>query len=133
MRVLVFGTFDLLHAGHENLFAQARGLAPDVELHAVIARDATVRSVKARHAVHSETERLARVGNHVDHAHLGEHGDRYAVIERIRPDVIALGYDQTHFVDALERELEARGLSPRIIRLEPFEPDRFKTSLLRDT
>lgn len=135
MRVLVFGTFDLLHAGHVSLFAQARSLGSDddpVELHAVIARDATVEKVKGRAPDHDERERLRRVSDYVDSAHLGSLGDKYAIIEVVEPDVIALGYDQTHFLDKLPEELEKRGLHPRIVRLEAHEPDRFKTSLLRD-
>ena len=35
--VMVFGTFDYLHAGHENLFSQARELGSEIV--AIIARD----------------------------------------------------------------------------------------------
>lgn len=135
MRVLVFGTFDLLHAGHASLFSQARALGSEddpVELHAVIARDATVEKLKGRAPEHDENERMRRVSDYVDAVHLGSLGDKYAVIETVRPDVIALGYDQTHFLDRLPEELEKRGLHPRIVRLEAHDPDRFKTSKLRD-
>jgi FAD synthetase len=131
MRVLVFGAFDLLHPGHLSLFEQARALHPDAELHAVVARDATVHVLNGVAPLDDETQRLRSVAEHVDHAHLGSYGDKYALIESIRPDIIALGYDQTHYVGRLRFELAARGLEPRIVRLKAYLPEVFKSSSLR--
>ena len=44
-RIMVFGTFDIIHAGHEDLFRQARALAEDPHLIVSVARD----SAAARH------------------------------------------------------------------------------------
>lgn len=131
MRVLVFGTFDLLHEGHKSLFEQARSLAPRVELHAVVARDDTVRDVKGYVPTHDERTRLLAVSEYVDHVHLGREGDKYAIIEEIDPQIIALGYDQTHFVEGLDRAIASRNLNSTVVRLEAFRPDVFKTSLIR--
>jgi cytidyltransferase-like protein len=46
IRVMVFGTFDYLHAGHENLFIQARELGDEIV--AIIARDKTSVISKAK-------------------------------------------------------------------------------------
>jgi glycerol-3-phosphate cytidylyltransferase-like family protein len=46
--------------------------------------------------------------------------------------VIVLGYDQLAFTEALADELARRGLSARIERAEPFEPERYHSSLLRE-
>ncbi|MFT4307808.1 MAG: adenylyltransferase/cytidyltransferase family protein [Candidatus Woesearchaeota archaeon] len=131
MRVLVFGTFDLLHPGHLSVFEQARALHDRVELHAVVARDATVEVVKGLAPVDDENERVKNVASFVDRAHLGSFGDKYVLIEQIRPDIIALGYDQTHFVDSLQSVLASRGFEPRIVRLKAYMPEIFKSSLLR--
>ena len=54
--VMVFGTFDYLHAGHENLFIQAKELGN--EIIAIIARDKTVKTIKGNLPDHNEKERL---------------------------------------------------------------------------
>ena len=131
MRILVFGTFDLLHPGHISLFEQARELHDGAELHAIVARDATVHVVKGLAPVDDENERVKNVASFVDRAHLGYFGDKYALIEQIRPDIIALGYDQKHFVSSLRGALASRGLEPRIVRLKPYMPEIYKSSLLR--
>lgn len=132
VHVLVFGTFDVLHPGHRNFFQQARALGD--KLSVVVARDKTVRTVKGFQPEQNETERLQAVAAcpEVDQAVLGrEDQDKYAIIEQIRPDIIALGYDQAHFAERLPQELLARGLSARIIRLKPYKPEQYKSSLLR--
>lgn len=131
MKVLVFGTFDNLHPGHADFFRQAKLLGD--ELHVVVARDATVLSTKKRAPDQDEAARQLAVRQHplVTKAHLGKLGDKYAVIEEIQPDVIALGYDQTHFTDALAGELAKRGIHAKLVRLKSFHPDTYKSSLLR--
>jgi FAD synthetase len=130
--VLCFGTFDGLHPGHEHYFCQAKELGDRVVV--VVARDATVLDVKGQLPARYEGDRLAAVKAFpvVDEALLGNPGDKYAIIETVRPDIILLGYDQKAFTDKLVVELEARGLSPSVRRAKPFEPHRFKSSLLRE-
>jgi FAD synthetase len=132
MKVLVFGTFDGLHPGHMDLFRQAKDLGD--QLHIVVARDETVLATKKRSPVNSEQARLQQVQQALPMAivQLGNPGDKYAIVEAIRPDIIALGYDQKFFTEALESELLKRGLRPRIVRLKAFRPDQYKSSLLRE-
>lgn len=131
-RVLVFGTYDLLHKGHKFFLEQAA--ARGSSLSVVVSRDQTVRALKKRLPVHDECARkraLERVAV-VDEVLLGSLGDKYAVIERVSPDVIVLGYDQRFFVDSLESELAQRGVSCVVERVsKSFKPDVYKSSLLR--
>ena len=131
MRVLAFGTFDILHPGHEHYLQHAKALGD--ELFVVIARDETVHAVKNQVPYHSEDKRLAAVQAlpYVDHAVLGKPGDKYAIIEEIKPDIIALGYDQTAFIDGMIEALSARGLNPKIVRFSSFKPEEYKSSKLR--
>lgn len=131
-RVLVFGTFDLLHPGHLNMFEQAAALGE--ELFVVIALDETVQQVKNRKPHHNQDERLQAVSKLelVTKAQLGYPGDKFKVIEEIKPDIIALGYDQRSFTPELESELQKRGLKCEIIRLKPFEPETHKSSIYRN-
>ena len=55
-KVMVFGTFDILHPGHLNFFKQAREFGNF--LIAVIARDKTVLKIKGRLPKNNEKKRL---------------------------------------------------------------------------
>ncbi len=128
---LCFGTFDGLHAGHEDYFRQAKDLAD--ELYVVVARDGTVLDVKGNLPRSSQEERLHAVQEHplVDDARLGYEDDKFRVIEEVKPDIICLGYDQEAFTENIDAELARRGLSADIVRCEPYHPETFKSSLLR--
>jgi len=132
-RIMVFGTFDMIHKGHENFFKQARAFAPDPYLIASVARDEVVTRLKGRRPQHREDERLTMVAARLlaDKAVLG---DTVGYIEHIRahkPDVIALGYDQHgEYVEHLEEELQKAGLKTRVVRLKPYRPELYKTSKL---
>lgn len=130
MTVLCFGTFDGLHPGHDEYFRQAK--AHGDRLIVVVARDETVLAVKKHLPRINEDARLAAVQSHplVDEARLGLPGDKYKIIEDIRPDVIVLGYDQQAFTESLEDALRARGLSCRVVRAKAFKPEIYKSSKL---
>ena len=75
-KVLVFGTFDILHPGHKYFLKQAKEQAGYSEagyLVIVVARDLTVKQVKHEFPVNNETERLLQVQKleYVDKAMLG--------------------------------------------------------------
>lgn len=129
--VFVAGTFDHLHDGHRQFFAQANTLGDVI---AIVARDESVYRVKHRHPDESEKIRLARVTAepHVTAAQLGHPTDFLKSVEEVRPDIIALGYDQRTFdIHALRRELKRRGLEPTLVRLDAHRPEELKSSLLR--
>lgn len=130
-RLLMFGTFDILHPGHLKIFKDAACMADEV--YVVVARDKTVEEVKKRKTVYPEQERLAHVAAapHVTKALLGSLSDRYAVLDIIKPDIIALGYDQQFFIDKLEEELKKRGLKTRIVKLQAHMPHLYKSTRFR--
>jgi FAD synthetase len=130
-RVLAFGTFDIFHPGHEHYLKTAAALGD--ELYVIVALDETVAQVKGRLPHNSEQHRISAVAAlpYVTQALLGRKGDKYAIIKESSPDIIALGYDQTTFVERLEQELAACGLHPRIVRLEGLRPETYKSSKYR--
>ena len=130
---MVFGTFDVVHKGHEDFFRQARALAKGPFLIVSVARDAVAARVKGFSPRHHEAERLANVAAHplADKAVLGDEVGYIAHIRDAAPDIIALGYDQAgEYVENLERDLEEVGLKVRIVRMKPFKPELYKTSKL---
>ena len=129
--VLAFGTFDLLHPGHEHYLREARKLGD--RLVVVVARDSTVRRVKGHEPLQDERTRLAAVRRvwHVDETLLGGARDPFAVVRAVRPQVIALGYDQRHFTRGLAQKLVREKMRAKIVRIDAYRPERFKTSILR--
>jgi FAD synthetase len=103
--VLASGTFDLLHLGHVRFLEEAKKAGgKDAELIVIVARDSTVKARKRKKPVMSEDQRRALVESLkvVDEAILGlEDFSIDDVIEKIKPDVIAVGHDQ----DGIEREV----------------------------
>jgi len=130
-RVLVFGTFDRLHPGHINFFEQAKALGD--YLIAVVARDTTVNKVKGRFPKRSELLRLKAVKQckTVNEAALGNFGDPYAIIKKINPDIIALGYDQNSFTADLPDYIKKENLNIEIVRLRAYCPKTCKSSLMK--
>ncbi len=126
---MVFGTFDILHPGHINFLRQAKKHG---QLIAVIARDRTVKRLKGKKPIHNENLRLKLVERSglADKVILGSKTDKYAAIKKYRPNIIALGYDQTHFLDQLGNQIKKIKLNAKIIRLKPFRPNQYKTSLI---
>lgn len=129
--VMVFGTFDYLHAGHENLFKQARELGD--EIIAIVARDKTVNSIKGALPDHNEKLRLQNLKETewAEKAVLGDAKDKSKNIKVYRPDVIALGYDQFAFTYTLNQLLINLKLDATIVRLKPYRPGMYKSSLIK--
>ena len=129
-RVLVFGTFDILHPGHLHFLKLARKHGG--YLIASLARENYVRQIKGRAARHTETERkkLLEAIRFVDKVVLGSKTDYLKHIISQKPDVIALGYDQKAFTGRLKEKLASFGLKVKIVRLKSYKPQIYKSSKL---
>ncbi len=131
--ILVFGTFDLLHAGHRSFLQQAKRLGHFLIV--AVGRDHVVHRLKGQRPVHNERRRWRAVAKlpFVDRALLAPRDprQRFRFIARHRPHTIALGYDQTHYATNLAADLLRRGIRSRVVRLRPYRPHRFKTAILR--
>ncbi|MDO8428535.1 MAG: adenylyltransferase/cytidyltransferase family protein [Candidatus Diapherotrites archaeon] len=133
LRVLVFGTFDGLHAGHLVFLMQAKKLGN--KLIVVLARDLTVVKLKKMKPLRSEKVRALFLKNlpFVDQVVLGKDffKDKLKIVKEINPSIIALGYDQNVNMSDLKKELNLRSMFPKLVRLKPFKNKIFKTRKLR--
>lgn len=129
-RVMVFGTFDILHPGHINFLEQARKLGDFLIVS--IAREKNVKRIKGRRPYHSEKERKELLSSlkFVDKVAVGANKDYLNHIIKQKPDVIALGYDQKYYTDKLKEKLAQRGLKVKIVRLKSYKPNLYKSSKL---
>jgi FAD synthetase len=118
--VMASGTFDLLHMGHIFYLKEAKKLGD--KLIVVVARDETVKKLK-HEPITSEHLRLNLIKELkvVDEAYLGRKDDMYSIVEEIKPDVIALGFDQIHDKKEILEELNKRKVKTKIVRLPKFE------------
>jgi FAD synthetase len=130
--VLASGVFDLLHLGHVKFLEEAKKAGgKDAELLIIIARDSTVEKNKGRKPIISENQRRALVESLkvVDEAVLGfENFDMGNVIKRVKPDVIALGYDQTDMEKDVKKYVKRHRLNIKVIRIGKFEEDELDSS-----
>lgn len=131
-RVMVFGTFDIVHLGHRKFFSQARKLASNPYLIVSLARDRNVLRIKGRRPANNQFQRRLIVQSIplVDRAILGGYRDHLPHIVKEQPDIIALGYDQVAYVSGLRELLKQAGLKTKIVRLKAYKPHLYKTSLL---
>lgn len=130
--VLVFGTFDIVHLGHLNFFQQAKRLGE--KLVVVVARDSRVKRIKGKRPFNGEHERMELL-KHIDYigeVRLGDEKDVYKVVTQVKPDVIALGYDQSDFVQGLNEYIKKSKKKIRVVRLKPYKSNRYKTGKIKE-
>ncbi len=130
--VLASGVFDLLHYGHVKFLEEAKKLGGEnAKLVVVIARDSTVVKTKRRKPVVPENQRRKLVESLkvVDEAVLGmENFNLGDVIQNLRPNIIALGYDQTAMEKQVQEFINRKGLDIRVVRVGKFSADELDSS-----
>lgn len=122
VRVMATGVFDILHLGHMYFLKEAKKLGD--ELVVVVATDKTARQLK-HIPITPQEMRLEMVAElkPVDSAVLGYEDDRYRIVKELKPDIIALGYDQKHDEEKIKNDLKKLGMDIKVVRLQPFEHD----------
>lgn len=122
VKVMASGVFDILHPGHLHFLEEARKLGD--ELVVVVATDNTVRQRK-HEPITPQDMRLKMIAalRTVDKAVLGHDGDMFKIVEEMKPDIIALGFDQAYAEEELQGELTKRGLHVKLVRLPQLDHD----------
>lgn len=134
--VMAFGAFDLIHPGHLTYLKRARSLGD--RLMVVVARDRSIELLKHRMPVLGERARLEMVRSLrvVDRAVLGNRlskpKDRYNILKRYKPNVVAFGYDQRVDINGVKRWLRANRITAKVMHIRTSKnAGLFKSSKLR--
>lgn len=120
-RVVAQGTFDILHPGHLHYLRDAAGMGE--QLHVIVARSTNVTHKEPPVVPDEQRREMVAALKPVDEAHLGHPEDIFVPIERIDPDIIALGYDQHHDEEKLQRALAERGIDCEVRRASGLDRD----------
>ena len=126
MNILIAGTFDHFHIGHQWLCWSAYDISKDVTV--IVARDKTVKNIKQRETVNAETNRLKRVQAEfiaypTVKVRLGRvDADFQKTIQEENPDLIYLGYDQKFNPEIIKKQ----GI--QVKRCTAYKPEFFKSS-----
>ncbi|MEM0086707.1 MAG: adenylyltransferase/cytidyltransferase family protein [Candidatus Micrarchaeaceae archaeon] len=120
--MMATGVFDIINPGHIYFLKEAKKLGD--ELVVVVARDSTAKKLKHRPLMNEDTRlRIISVLNVVDSARLGDEDDIFKTVEEVKPDIIALGYDQKFDEKKIEKECLKRGLRVKVVRIGKYVGD----------
>lgn len=116
-KVVVAGSFELLHPGHIELLKRAWELG---RVYVIVARDANVEKFKGRPPLVPEKQRLQVVSavRYVSKAVLGSDRDVVEPLKALKPDIILLGPDQWVDEAWLEKRLKEERIPAKIVRLK---------------
>jgi FAD synthetase len=130
--VLASGVFDLVHYGHIYFLKEAKKAGGEsAQLVVVVARDKTVERLKGRPPVLPEEQRRAIVEalKPVDEAIFGrEDFEIEEILREIKPDIVAVGYDQTDIEETVRRLISERSLEIKVVRIGRFAPTGLESS-----
>ena len=94
--VLAGGVFDIIHPGHIHTLKAAKELGDVLVI--VIATDKTTEKMKKRKPLHNQKLRRELVDSlsMVNICLIGDDQDMFNTVNKVKPEIIALGYDQVH-------------------------------------
>ncbi|RNJ77309.1 MAG: FAD synthase [Nitrosopumilus sp. D6] len=130
--VLAGGVFDIIHPGHIHTLDAAKKLG-DV-LVVVVATDSTAIKMKKRKPLHSQEHRKELVESliMVDLGIIGQEDDIFGTVDLIRPQIIALGYDQVHQEKFIRDGCKRIGLDAKVARLQSPVPDSSSSKIQKE-
>ena len=130
--VLAGGVFDIIHPGHIYTLNAAKALG-DV-LVVVVATDSTSVKMKKRRPLHTQEQRQELVNSlsMVDLCLIGQEDDIFKTVNRVRPQIIALGYDQVHQEKFIIDGCKKIDLKAEVARLQSPIPESSSSKIEKE-
>jgi len=139
MKILIAGTFDLFHKGHEAFITSAlQNVTENSEFHVIIAKDINVQKIKSKKPEDSENIRQKNIINFLKiltkntvnkckniktFVHIGDETDFLKIPKQINPDIICFGYDQQ-----IPNKLKFQFTNCEFKTMKSYFPEKYKTS-----
>ena len=130
--VLAGGVFDIIHPGHVHTLNAAK-LLGDV-LVVVVATDNTAVKMKKRTPIHSQEQRQELVNSLevVDLCLIGQENDIFKTVNHVKPQIIALGYDQIHQERYITEGCKKIKLNAKVARLQSPIPESSSSKIEKE-
>ncbi len=130
--VLAGGVFDIIHPGHIHTLNAAKALG-DV-LVVVVATDSTAVKMKKRSPIHDQEQRQELVNSLsiVDICLIGQEDDIFKTVNLVRPQIIALGYDQAHQEKFITDGCKRIKLDAKVARLQSPIPESSSSKIEKE-
>jgi len=130
--VLAGGVFDIIHPGHIYTLNAAKALG-DV-LVVVVATDNTSEKMKKRRPLHTQEQRQELVNSlsMVDLCLIGQEDDIFKTVDLVRPQIIALGYDQIHQEKFITDGCKKIKLEAKVARLQSPIPESSSSKIEKE-
>jgi len=130
--VLAGGVFDIIHPGHIHTLNAAKELG-DV-LVVVVATDNTAVKMKKRTPLHSQDQRKELVNSlsMVDLCLIGQEDDIFKTVNHVKPQIIALGYDQVHQEKFITEGCKKIELDAKVARLQSPIPESSSSKIQKE-
>ena len=133
-KVLVFGIFDGVHLGHIDFFRQAKSKGDFLVV--VVGQTSATKKFKGKVPKYSLRERITFVRD-IESVNKVVPGDKrqgsYEVIEREKPDILCLGYDQKELAADLKSWLGLKGLKIALKILRPYKPRKYHSAIINSS
>jgi len=130
--VLAGGVFDIIHPGHISTLNAAKVLG-DV-LVVVVATDNTAVKMKKRKPIHNQEQRQELVNSLgvVDLCLIGQENDIFKTVNLVKPQIIALGYDQIHQEQFITEGCKKIKLNAKVARLQSPIPESSSSKIEKE-
>jgi FAD synthetase len=130
-KILLFGSFDGIHQGHENLVSQAEDLGDEVTI--ALASSQFIEKTKKSKPVFNEKQRKEFLENHFPNIKIStcdEEINSWNILKKINPDIILVGYDQDDMEESLKKFITKNSLNIEVKKAESFKPEFYKSSII---
>ncbi len=130
--VLSGGVFDIIHPGHISTLNAAKALG-DV-LVVVVATDTTSQKMKKRKPLHTQEQRQELVNSlsMVDLCLVGQEDNIFKTVNLVKPQIIALGYDQVHQEKFITDGCKRINLDAKVARLQSPIPESSSSKIQKE-
>lgn len=130
--VLAGGVFDIIHPGHIYTLNAAKALGDSLVV--VVATDSTSEKMKKRRPLHTQEQRQELVNSltMVDLCLVGQEDDIFKTVNRVRPQIIALGYDQVHQEKFIKDGCKKIDLDAKVARLQSPIPESSSSKIEKE-